>query len=188
VDIRIHHRKNSILIDPIGRSRYNNLGGDDIDRDLAVFLLACWEYESECTLTDLKPDIRKELYRLFLKKAEAFKVEVEERIAEGMELNEFVIQETLEGDPPLTVSFRRNMPKELYDEVTGRYFQERSDVNIYRPIGQAIAVAQEIHPTFTEKKLNLILFTGGASRMAAVGAALVSRNSNIRRSEDELSL
>ena len=51
--IELQRTNDGIRIDAIGRSRYNNLGGDDIDLDLAVFVLACWEKSTGTTIESL---------------------------------------------------------------------------------------------------------------------------------------
>src|ERR1017187_4177150 len=51
--IRVTTSGNELCIDPIGRSRYNNLGGDDIDIELASFFLALWEQQEGRKIEDL---------------------------------------------------------------------------------------------------------------------------------------
>src|ERR1019366_8564238 len=43
--IEVQQNGPTMLIDTIGRSRYTNLGGDDIDIDIAAAMLACWKLE-----------------------------------------------------------------------------------------------------------------------------------------------
>src|SRR5262249_31021779 len=88
--IKVEARKCIMHIDPIGRSRYNNLGGDDIDLDIAAFMLACWEYETGKELPSLSSQVRKNVFKLFLEKAQAFREEAEDYIVNGLELNEFI--------------------------------------------------------------------------------------------------
>ena len=51
--IKVTVGNGGITIDPIGRSRYNNLGGDDIDTDLAAFLLATWQSRAGVALPEI---------------------------------------------------------------------------------------------------------------------------------------
>ncbi len=44
--IRVSFNNARMILDAVGRSRYNNLGGDDIDLDLSAFLLALWQRDS----------------------------------------------------------------------------------------------------------------------------------------------
>jgi hypothetical protein len=46
------------------------------------------------------------------------------------------------------------------------------DLNVFRPIGQAFEIADAIVPGFSESDIDLVLYTGGASRMGAVKAAI----------------
>ena len=152
--IEVERAGTEMRIDVIGRSRYNNLGGDDIDYDLATALLACWRMKEG---RGFKGEIRP-LLRLFVAKASLYKESVDEEVDFGKERNR--------------VQFGRTLTLAQYEEITGRYFAEKSGLNIFRPIAEAVAVAGRIRPGFTKEKLNLVLYTGGASRMAAVQAAL----------------
>ena len=117
--------------------------------------------------------MRKWLFQLFLTKAEDFKVLCEDNIAAGEPLGKFFVNAELrDANPPFSIHLQEDMSKELYDEITSRFFQSKSDINIFRPISQAMTVAKEIDASFDGKKLDLILYTGGASRMAGVAAAL----------------
>jgi hypothetical protein len=59
-----------------------------------------------------------------------------------------------------------------YEEITGRFFGSKSELNIFRPIRQALDVAAAIEPSVTKDSIDLVLYTGGASRMGAVRASL----------------
>jgi molecular chaperone DnaK (HSP70) len=174
--IRVTHLSDAVSIDPIGRSRYNNLGGDDIDLDLASFLLALWERRNAVSLADSPAQLRKELARLFIQRASAFKEEAEYYIAQGRPLNEFRLEEHISGvGYARDVALSCELTREQYEELTGRLFSNKSDINIFKPIDQALQVAKQIAPGFSEDEIDLVLYTGGASRMAAVKAALGNR-------------
>jgi molecular chaperone DnaK len=171
--IKVEAHEGIMHIDPIGRSRYNNLGGDDIDLDIAAFMLACWEYATSKELSSLSSQVRKNVFKLFLEKAQAFREEAEDYIANRLELNEFIVtEEVIAGEEKLSIQFSRELSRSQYDEITGRFFTDKSEINIYKPIGQALAVAQNIDSNFMKDSLDLVLYTGGASQMAAVRAAL----------------
>ena len=171
--IKVEARKGIMHIDPIGRSRYNNLGGDDIDLDIAAFMISCWEYETGKELSSLSSQVRKNVFKPFLEKAQAFREEAENYIANRLELNEFIVtEEVIVGKEKLSIQFSRELSRSQYDEITGRFFTDKSEINIYKPIGQALAVAQNIDSRFMKDSLDLVLYTGGASQMAAVRAAL----------------
>jgi hypothetical protein len=159
-------------IDVIGRSRYNIGGGGDIDYDLAASLLACWRLKEG---REFKHDIQP-LLRLFVARASQFKESVEDALRHGQpELPDFRIDEEVDfGKERIRFQFARTLTRAQYDEITGRYFAEKSGLNIYRPITEAFAVARRIRPGFSAENLNLVLYTGGASRMAAVQAALAA--------------
>jgi molecular chaperone DnaK (HSP70) len=164
-----------IVIDPIGRSRYNNLGGDDVDLDLAAFLLGVWQHRQQLTVASLPAPLRKRLFALFIHKASVFKEEVETYIAEGLEPNEFHLDEEVRaGQDRLNVALTCRISRAQYEEVTSRYFDTKSDMNVFRPISQALEVAARIVPGFGPQSIDLVLYTGGASRMAAVRAALAA--------------
>ena len=59
--ISIENQGNQMVLDVIGKSRYNNLGGNDIDLEIATFLLGCWEYENNTQVTSLSKDLRENL-------------------------------------------------------------------------------------------------------------------------------
>lgn len=168
--IEVERTGAEMRIDVIGRSRYNNLGGDDIDYDLAAALLACWSLREG---RDFKRDPRP-LLRLFVARASQYKESVEDALRHGQpELPDFRIDEEIDfGKERVPVQFARTLTCAQYEEITGRYFAEKSGLNIYRPIAEAFAVARRIRPGFTKEKLDLALYTGGASRMAAVQSAL----------------
>lgn len=158
-----------VLIDPVGRSRYNNLGGDDVDLDLAAFLLGVWRRRHGTDVESLPPDLRKRVFALFIHKASAFKEEVESYLAEGLEPNEFHLDEEV---GPLRVSLACRITRAQYEDVTSRFFDTKSEINVFRPISQAFEVASRILPGFGPQAVDLVLYTGGASRMAAVRSAL----------------
>jgi molecular chaperone DnaK (HSP70) len=171
--IRVGTSHDRLCIDAIGRSRYNNLGGDDIDMDLAAFLLALWEQQECCMVEDLPVPERRLLFQLFLQRASSYKEEAEFYIASAQPLNEFVVDEELPvaGSRRL-VHLQRQLTRSQYEEISGRFFLDHGDLNIFRPIGQALDVAASIVKGFRKEHVNLVLYTGGASRMLGVKAAL----------------
>jgi molecular chaperone DnaK len=170
--ISIKDDKHQMILDAIGRSRYNNIGGDDIDLELATFLLGCWEYKQGQEVTELSKSQKEYLYRLFITKSSLFKEEAEDYIINDLELPEFVI---IEEDPDSQVgNFRRTMSLSQYEAVTGKFLQNKSDLNIYRPIEEALSVANNIDSNFSRKSLDLVLYTGGSTKILGVQRALES--------------
>jgi molecular chaperone DnaK (HSP70) len=170
--IRVETTGDRLCIDPIGRSRYNNLGGDDIDIELAAFFLALWEQQERCTIEDLSAQERGPLVQLFIRKASEFKEEAEYYLSSGQSPNEFVINEPTEAPSGRVVQSRRQLTRAHYEEISGRFFLDRGELNIFRPIGQALEVAASIVPGFRKEHIDLVLYTGGASRMLGLKAAL----------------
>lgn len=171
--IRVGFEGSTISIDPVGRSRYNNLGGDDIDADIAAFLLALWEVQQGARFEDLAPAKRKSLAQLFQQKAGLFKEEAEDYLRNDIALNEFAMEEDIGvagGSQPITL--HKLLSRGQYEEVSGRYFSEKSELNIFRPIREALDVAAAVDPSVRRDSIHLVLYTGGASRMAGVKAAL----------------
>jgi hypothetical protein len=100
---------------------------------------------------------------------------VEDYLSHDLELNEFVIDESIAGKhDQIQVQLNRSLSQPQYEEITGRFFSNKADINIFRPIGQALKVATELSPGFKKEDIGLILYTGGASRMNGVKAALSS--------------
>ena len=173
--IRVTSDGASMKVDTIGRSRYNNLGGDDIDLDLASFFCALWQKESGSDISLLGSELRTRVCQRFVWVASAFKEEAEDYIRQDMDLNEFFIAEEISaGDEAILVSIQRRLSVEQYEQLSGRYFAHKNDVNVFRPIGQALDVAAHIVPGFNKEKIDLVLYTGGASRMRGVGKALAA--------------
>ena len=171
--IRVTTTGNELCIDPIGRSRYNNLGGDDIDVELAAFFLALWEQQEGRKIEDLPAEERRMLVQLFVQLSSQFKEEAEYYLSEGQPLNEFIIDYEL-PKTHLAVHFRCQLTRAQYEEISGRFFLDKGDLNVFRPIGQAIEVARSIVPGFRKDDIDLVLYTGGASRMTGLRAALES--------------
>jgi molecular chaperone DnaK len=171
--IRVTTSGAELCIDPIGRSRYNNLGGDDIDVELASFFLSLWEHRDGKKLEANTPDEQKEILKLFVQRSSAFKEEAEDYLANGETLSEFVIDHEL-TKTHRRVHFRCQLTRPQYEEISGRFFLNKGDLNVFRPIGQAIDVARSIVPGFQKNDIDLVLYTGGASRMAGLRAALGS--------------
>ena len=173
--IEVQKVVDEIRIDIIGRSRYNNLGGDDIDLDLAVAMLLCLQASKPEALNKLAIE---DLIKILVAQASRYKEEVEDAIRENVpDLPEFRIDEEIEaaqGPGHMRVSFQRTLARSQYDEIAGQYFREKSGLNIFRPISEALDVARRIRKDFTRECLDLVLTTGGASRMAGVQAALSS--------------
>jgi molecular chaperone DnaK len=171
--IQVKEENELKVLDAIGRSRYNNLGGDDIDLELASFLLACWEFEEGKEITQLSVNLRRKLYRLFIEKAGHYKEEVEDYLKQNLDMPEFaVLEDIYEEDETLSINFRRMLPRNIYEDITGKFLQPKSDLNIYRPIEEAISVAKDIKEGFSQDQIDLILFTGGTSNMANVQRTL----------------
>ena len=173
--IRVALDGQKITIDPVGRSRYNNLGGDDIDADLAAFFLAVWQSQGGFPLTDLPGPERRLVAQLFQQRSSLFKEEVEDYLKNEMELNEFAIHEDIRTtSTSCEVTLQVLLTRAQDEEVTGRFLSEKSELNVFRPIRQALDVAASIDPALTKRSIDLVLYTGGASRMAGVHAALES--------------
>jgi hypothetical protein len=159
-----------MVIDTIGRSRYNNLGGDDIDQDLAAYLLAAWAEGEPGRVLGLPAQVRSELYRRVVAGASRFKETVEDTILDGARwVGEYHLGYEIEGRP---FSCEGRLAPEQYHEFTGRYFHPGGELNIFRPIEEAISLTKQIRPGFEEGWLDLLLHTGGASRMDGVRRAL----------------
>jgi molecular chaperone DnaK (HSP70) len=173
--IRVGRTSSGLCIDAIGRSRYNNLGGDDVDVELASFFLALWEQQEHCTIGDLSSQERAMLVQLFITQSSHFKEEAEDYINMGQNLNEFIIDYDFPNSTSRrTIHFRRQLTRPQYEEISGRFFLDKGDLNIFRPIGQALQVASSIVAGFKKDDIDLVLYTGGASRMAGLKAALES--------------
>lgn len=173
--INVKQDNNNFHLDIVGRSRYNNLGGDDIDLDMATFMLGCWEMSSGRELAGLSVALRKDLFRLFIRTSRLFKEEAEDYLRQQQEIPEFHIQEKIYGsdsDVPMNIDFRRKLTLSQYQDVTGRYLQQKNELNIYKPIEEAFSVAEKIKPGFSKDHLDLILYTGGASNMQGVQSAI----------------
>jgi molecular chaperone DnaK len=187
--INVKEEKELKILDAIGRSRYNNLGGDDIDLELASFLLACWEFEEGKEIVKLSAKIKSSLFRLFIEKAGSYKEEVEDYLKQDLDMPEFaVLEDIYEGKETLSINFKRMLSQSLYEDITGKFLQPKSNLNIYRPIEEAIAVAKNINDNFSKDRIDLILFTGGTSNMANVQRALSGYFPNkpcLSLSEDE---
>jgi molecular chaperone DnaK len=187
--INVKEEKELKTLDAIGRSRYNNLGGDDIDLELASFLLACWEFEEGKEIVKLSAKIKSSLFRLFIEKAGSYKEEVEDYLKQDLDMPEFaVLEDIYEGKETLSINFRRMLPQNIYEDITGKFLQPKSYLNIYRPIEEAIAVAKNINHEFSKDRIDWILFTGGTSNMANVQRALrgyFSGKQCLSLSEDE---
>jgi molecular chaperone DnaK len=174
--IKCTARSGLLEVDAIGRSRYNDLGGDDIDRDIAAFMLACWESESGSTVADLPADLRRNLVAMLVERSRSYKEEVEDSLREGGDVPElFVSEEVTSVDGRLPVEIAKNLNRAHYDELTSRYTGTKTETNIYRPISQALHVAEQIDSNFRREKIDLVLYTGGATRIASVATALVNR-------------
>jgi len=171
--IRVSTTGTELCIDPIGRSRYNNLGGDDIDVELAAFSLALWEQQEKCKIEELPAEERAMLVQLFVQRSSHFKEEVEYYLASGQSLNEFIIDYELPKSRRV-IHFSRQLNRVQYEEISGRFFLDKGDLNIFRPIGQALDVASSIVHDFRKADIDLVLYTGGASRMMGLKAALES--------------
>ena len=171
--IRVTPLPDGVSIDAFGRSRFNDLGGDDIDLDLAVTMLALWEAETGVKVDEIPESLRRRVYRRFIQAAGAYKERVEERIKYDMPPDDFFLAETItDGKEKLDVKMSVTLSRAQYDLVAGQFLDNKREVNIFRPIEQAVSLASQIDPSFTKNSIDLVLFTGGASQMSGVKAAL----------------
>lgn len=162
-------------VDAIGRSRYNDLGGDDIDRDIAAFAMACWESKTGKTVADLPADLRRNFVAMLVERSRAYKEEVEDSLRENGDVPElFVSEEVTSIDGNLSVEIAKSLSRAQYDELTSRYTGTKTETNIYRPISQALHVAEQIDSNFRPEKIDLVLYTGGATRVGSIATALVN--------------
>lgn len=168
--------KGDFTLDTIGRSRYNNLGGDDIDTELAAFFLACWE-KSNCHLSDFDTTTRAKIFQLFRTRASEYKEEVEHYIGNGLPMPEFRVEAHIltTEQTELEIKFFRVIPEQLYRDIADRFCDPANVLNIHRPIAEAFQLAKEIDGEFSEQKLGLVLHTGGTSRMSGVQRSLEAR-------------
>lgn len=171
--IRADVSREVIKLDAVGRSRYNNLGGDDIDLDVAAFFMGLWAREAQVDIADLPKAMRTAVCQLFRSAASAYKEEAEDYIRLNMPLNEFVVDEKLNvGGQSRHVSLRRQISQQQYEQVSGRFFDPKNALNIFRPVGQALDVASAIDASFAKSEVSVVLYTGGSSRMRGVQRAL----------------
>ena len=171
--IYVTNKSGEIVLDAIGRSRYNNLGGDDIDLEIAAFMLGSWEFENEQEVTTLKKECKEKLYKLFLDKSINFKEETEDYLRYEESIPEFFILEDLHiEDQTRKIYFKRQLNLNQYENIVAKFLQPKSDLNIYRPIEEAITVANNIDSNFRKHDINLVLYTGGTSAMRCVQRAL----------------
>ena len=171
--IRVEPRGDGVDIDAIGRSRFNDLGGDDIDLDIAVHMLAQWEQGAGLRVNELADSIRERLYRRFIQAASDYKERSEERIAEDLPLDDFFLSETItDGVNNLDIQLSLLLSRDQYDLITGQFFDNKREVNIYRPVEQAFSLAAQIDPEFSKSRIDYVLYTGGASQMHGVQSAL----------------
>ena len=173
--IRVQPTTDGVSIDAIGRSRFNDLGGDDIDLDIAVAMLALWEAEARVRVDELPEALRSRVYRTFIRTAGSYKERVEELIAQDAEPDDFYLSETVtDGKEQIELNFSKTLSRDQYDLIAGQYFDNKREVNIYRPIEQAFSLASQIDPSFDKARLDYVLYTGGASQMYGVKAALAA--------------
>jgi len=173
--IRIEKGNDKILLDSIGRSRYTNLGGDDIDLEIAAFMLACWEFENDREVTGLEEKYKEILYKLFLDRSRKYKEEVEDYLSFEEAIPEFFIMEDIPYKGGLNkIEFRRQLSLFQYEDIVSKFLQPKSDLNIYRPIEEAITIAGNIDSSFVKSNIDLVLYTGGTSSMISVQRALKS--------------
>lgn len=171
--IRIDPLPDGVSIDAFGRSRFNDLGGDDIDMDIAVTMLALWEIESGIKVDEIPEALRRRVYRRFIRAAGEYKERVEERIKYDMPPDDFFLSESItDGKEKIEVKMSVALSRAQYDLIAGQYLDNKREVNIFRPIEQAVSLASQIDPSFTKKSIDLVLYTGGASQMGGVKAAL----------------
>jgi hypothetical protein len=121
----------------------------------------------------LPTDERRDLVQLFVRRSSEFKEEAEYYLANDQALNEFIIDHEI-SKTHRTVHFRCQLTRPQYEEISGRFFLDKGDLNVFRPIGQAIDVARSIVSDFRKDDINLVLYTGGASRMTGLKAALAA--------------
>ena len=171
--IRVAPRADGVDIDAIGRSRFNDLGGDDIDLDIAVHMLAQWEQQACMRVERIANSLRERLYRTFIQAASDYKERSEARIAENLPPDDFFLSEVIsDGTASLDVKLSVLLSRPQYELITGQFFDNKRGVNIYRPIEQAFALASQIDPGFSKSRVDYVLYTGGASQMHGVQAAL----------------
>ena len=171
--IYVTNDKGEIVLDAIGRSRYNNLGGDDIDMEIASFMLASYEFKNGQEVTSLKRKFKEQLYKLFLDKSRNFKEETEDYLKYDEGIPEFFILEDLHVKNEIKkITHKRQLTLNQYENIVAKFLQPKSDLNIYRPIEEAITVANTIDSDFEKHDLNLVLFTGGTSAMNCIQKAL----------------
>ena len=138
------------------------------------FSLDCGSMKSGCKVEELPTAERRSLFQLFLHRASLYKEEVEFYLASGQQPNEFAIDEQLPGPAARRIHLQKRLSQSQYQEITSRFFIDSGDLNIFRPIGQALQIANAIVADFKKDDIDLVLYTGGASRMGAVKAALES--------------
>jgi len=171
--IKVRPLPSGVNIDAIGRSRFNDLGGDDIDLDIAVFMLAVWEEASGNSIEQYPNQLRARLYRRFLQISGSYKERVEELLASHSDPDDFFCSEKItDGKDTVEVQLAKTLTRDQYDLLAGRFLDNKREVNIFRPIEQAFSLAAQIEPSFKKTGLDLVLYTGGASQMHGVRSAL----------------
>ena len=136
-------------------------------------MIGAWEFQNEESVTSLERSFKEQLYKLFIDQSRSFKEETEDYLKYDDIIPEFFISKDLHVKNKIRkINFKRQLTINQYENIAAKFLQPKSDLNIYRPIQEAMLVARNIDSSFSKKRINLVLFTGGTSTMQSVQRAL----------------
>jgi molecular chaperone DnaK len=174
--MRLERRAETVVADIQGRSRFNELAGDDFDLNLAGFLLArfeeqCGSVQQGCTDHD-----RRQLFHEMLIQAEKAKQELSARGEKAKREDrakvrtQVVLEMTPQGKPwryEMTLEDMARALEEFFPLSADRQSRE-SEYTFYRPIQQCLTSVGQITQPLEPEEVDAVYLTGGSSLLPMV--------------------
>ncbi|MEO0248387.1 MAG: Hsp70 family protein [candidate division WOR-3 bacterium] len=181
--LKVQRDANGLLVDTIGRSRYNELAGDDMDEALAALALGIFEADTGIEVRSLSDREQRRILSELLRTAEDAKIRLMNRVS-----NEERSGGTWETLRPISVPFSIpnlwsgqgvNFPLtlQLFTQAVVNYFNPDTDKNIHKPIEEAFEAARRVtrQEKFSEADIHELYVTGGSALLYQLRAVLQQR-------------
>jgi hypothetical protein len=180
----VHHERGTLHADLLGRSRYNELGGDDIDLNLAGLLLERYAERSATELDTIPPGEHRALCSELLYLAEKAKIDLCGQVRWGEQPNldksvNYPVRHTPDGKPWLVRVTLRDlfhavaefMPRPAQPNMLSD--DDRYHYSFNEAIRQALDSAEKVTGS-PALPIDLVYLTGGSAQLPMLKDAVLS--------------
>lgn len=168
--LRVQSGGTGLEVHMLGRSRYTDLGGDDLDESIAAYCLAL--FDQSHPFEGWGSDEKRELAQAFCRVSEELKKGFSQRREAPITQTDHVDRVFSVPSLPRSESFETNITAKDLERVVERFFDPDTPTNIFHPVNEALENANRIETGFQMSSIDRLFLVGGSSFFYLVPRAL----------------